>query len=263
MISYPSFSSPNANFQAQEPAGQDQRPGAGNWEKATNKQQRRLVKAYDAWGAKVRNDLMAATKAGATIPELEAIVDRHLPLLEKKVIDITTEGINTAARLSIPSMVDDPSVVAANQQMINNTTRMVREALIPKARESLVANLAKMGEANQRAVVAVFKPMRAGVAQYAGGFWEAIFENQKVGGQLLEKIAIAEGKEPPKVRWVLDKRAAHCQDSQGYFGCPGLAGEYRSWNDLPTVPAGRVTCRGNCRCHLEAFVNGKWQRGLS
>lgn len=252
-------------YQEKTPAaGQDQRPGAGNWEQATNKQQRRLVKAYDAWGAKLRKQLLLRAREGATVADLTTIVNRHLPLLEKQIIGITTEGIYTATRLSVPaSMVNNPEVVSSNQMMVNNATRMVREAFIPNVKESLIANLGKMTEPSQKAVVAVFQPMRSGVAQYAGGFWQAIFTNMRVAAMQMELEAIAKGEEPPKVRWVLDKRAEHCQNSPGYAGCATLAGEYRVWSDLPTVPAGKVTCRGNCRCHLESFIDGKWQRGLN
>ena len=89
-----------------------------------------------------------------------------------------------------------------------------------------------------------------------------IFETQKALGTEKEHELALEGLAPERIRWVLDPNADHCEDSAGHYGCPGLAGEYDSWNDLPTVPAGQVTCRGNCRCHLEVFRDGDWRRGV-
>lgn len=250
-------------FSRTKAAGQDQRVGAGNWEKATNKQQRKLVKAYDEWGVKVRKQLLDAAKSGATEEEMEGILDKNLNMLEKTMGDITTEGIDKAARLSVKGLMNSPEVIAARLALTNATLANIRNGLIPKTKESLMLNIGKTVEMDRRAVVAVFKPMRSGVAQYAGGMWEAIFETQKAAGKTMEREAIEKGETPPKIKWVLDKMAQHCKDSPGFYGCTTLAGEYKSWNDLPTVPAGKVTCRGNCRCHLEVFINGKWQRGLS
>ena len=68
------------------------------------------------------------------------------------------------------------------------------------------------------------------------------------------------GKKPRRVRWVLDPAAEHCKKSEFHYGCPELAGEYESWDHMPTVPAGDVSCLGNCRCHIDVKTESGWER---
>jgi len=115
---------------------------------------------------------------------------------------------------------------------------------------------------NQKALSGVGDAIKPGLAQGAGESWVLIFKTQQTLGRAREGGRRAQGLPPETIRWVLDPRAAHCAASSGYHGCPDLAGEYDSWDALPTVPAAQVTCRGNCRCHLEVMRDGQWQRGV-
>jgi hypothetical protein len=121
-----------------------------------------------------------------------------------------------------------------------------------------------MGAAvNVASLNTVISTTRAMPATYSGGYWVAIFEVQKGLGRVREDERAAQGLPPEPVRWDLDPNAEHCEPSPGYYGCPELAGEYPAgWSSLKTVPAGMVTCRGNCRCHVKVFRDGQWQRGV-
>ena len=244
-------------------AGQRQRVIPGTWERSTNKQQRRLVKAFDSWSAKVRRQINEAAKRGVSQDNLISILDRNLPNLASILVDITTKGIQKAVRVSGESRSDSPELIKVANEQIAENTQLVQSALIPNIREKLVAKIQAGTGLDRKELKDDFTLVRSGVAQYAGGAWVMIFLAQQALGRIRERERLEEGLPIEKVRWVLDKAADHCVDSPGFHGCPSLAGEYKKgWDSLPTVPAGTVTCRGNCRCHLEVFREGSWKRGV-
>lgn len=251
------------DFQARKPGGQKQRFPPGGWEKATNRQQRKLVREYDEWAAQLKREINAKAARGGTQAELAAILSKNLPDLEERMIKTVNKGTIGAARIAAGSRYDRPAVQAAVEEQKAENTKLVKENLIPNLHAKLILPLV-MG--------AVFAPMslnesihnwRIMPAQYAGGYWVAIFKTQKALGKERETERAAQGLRPEPVRWILDPNAEHCKTSEGFSGCPDLAGEYpNGWDSLPTVPAGQVTCRGNCRCHIEVFRDGQWQRGV-
>ncbi len=244
-------------------AGQRQRVIPGTWERSTNKQQRRLVRAFDSWSAKVRKQINEAAQRGVSQENLISILDRNLPTLASTLVDITTKGIQKALRVSGESRAKEPELVKVANEQIAENTKLVQEALIPNIREKLVAKIEAGIGLDKAELKEDFTLVRAGVAQYAGGAWVMIFLAQQALGRIRERQRKEEGLPIEKVRWVLDKAAEHCVDSPGFHGCPSLAGEYvKGWDSLPTVPAGNVTCRGNCRCHLEVFRDNQWRRGV-
>ena len=231
----------------------------GKWEEATNQQQKRLVKAYDTWGVAVRRDINAAIKRGATKTELERIANSHLAELETKLLEIANSGVQRAAIISAGKRVSLPAITKRIETAMAQNATLIRESLVPALGQRIAANLT--GGLDRQAVKAAFDGLRGLPAQYAGGYWTMIFEVQSDLGLMREAERKEQGLPPERMRWVLDPRAAHCKTSELY-GCPDLAGEYASWEELPTVPAGQVSCRGNCRCHLETLVDGKWRRGV-
>lgn len=112
-------------------------------------------------------------------------------------------------------------------------------------------------------LVGAIATMRARLASYAGEVWEAIFASAKITGQAEDIKRVGNGMPPKRVKWVLDQGANHCKERPGYYGCPDLAGEYDTWDDMPTVPAGQVSCLQNCRCHI-AIQNddGSWDSAV-
>jgi len=265
-------------FVARPKAGQKQRIGSGDWEQKTNRQQRKLVRVYDQWAAAVKRGLAKLAKDGASIPELQAFLDGQIPKLEARLVEIQTAGVKNAVKNAAGSRAELPAVLAMTDQQIRDNVEMIRNNLVPKVHEKLTLALAlavpaigigTMGLAaeQQKAVALAIKNAtlagRNMPAQYAGGYWVAIFETEKTLGGVREGERAAEGLPPEPVRWDLDPRAEHCKPSPGFRGCPELAGEYPSgWRTLPTVPAGQVTCRGNCRCRVSVFRDGEWRRGV-
>jgi hypothetical protein len=143
---------------------------------------------------------------------------------------------------------DTPVVQKAVQDEADIGRRAVAESLVPNIEAHLLPAVVAGFALSDEALRASFEPGRSMAAQYAGGAWVAIFKVQQAqGGQReLERISAGQAIEP--VRWVLDPSAEHCaHGADGFYGCPEIAGIYPGgWNTLPTVPAGRVSCRGNC-----------------
>jgi len=267
------------NFKARPKAGQKQRIGSGDWEQQTNRQQRKLVRIYDQWAAGMKREIAARAKRGATLPELQAYIDRQIPKLEERLVEIQTKGIQNAVKTAAGSRAELPAVLGMTEQQIRENVLLIKNNLVPKVHEKLTLALATavpavgiaviggLAAEQQRAVALAIKNAtlagRTMPAQYAGGYWVAIFETERTLGGVREDERAAEGLPPEPVRWDLDPRAVHCKPSPGFYGCAELAGVYPGgWRTLPTVPAGQVTCRGNCRCHVSVFRDGEWRRGV-
>lgn len=251
---------------ARKPAGQKQRSAApaGAWERVTNLQQRALVRAYDDWSARVRKELSNAIKRGASPPDRYAIFKDSLTRLEASLAEVSVRGAVRAGRVAAGKRFDTPVVQKAVQAEADIARRLVAESLVPNIEAHLLPAVVAGFVLSDEALKTSFEPGRAMAAQYAGGAWVAIFKVQQEAGKELERERISAGLPVEPVRWVLDPAAEHCaHGADGFFGCPEMAGEYAGgWSTLPTVPAGRVSCRGNCRCRLEVFRNGEWRRGL-
>ena len=247
---------------ADNPGGMKQRLSPGDWEQATNRQQRRLTKVYDEWSTKTRKKLVEIARSGGTIPEQSIYLDRAMRALEIKLKEVYDRGIDIAKNLSGGSRSDSPELQRLAEARKSEGNSMIAAALIPAISAKLIADVARGLATNPKALRTAFNTARAMPPQYAGGFWVMIFETQKTLGRGREQERRKKGEKPEPIRWVLDPRAQHCHHDAGYYGCPELAGEYESWDALPTVPAGQVTCRGNCRCHLEVYRDGQWRRGV-
>lgn len=250
-----------------KPAGQSQRSAApaGAWEKVTNQQQRALVRAYDAWSAGIRKAVNEAMLRGVSAPERYSIFRDSLPRLQAALTEVMLRGVTRAARVAAGKRFDSPAVQRLISAEANTNRRAVEENLIPNIEARLAPAILSGGMAlSSVALREAFNPGRSLAAQYAGGAWVAIFKVQQGLGVEREAERRAAGLPIEPVRWVLDPQAEHCtRGPDGFYGCSELAGEYPGgWSTLKTVPAGKVSCRGNCRCHLEVYRDGKWQRGV-
>jgi hypothetical protein len=252
------------HFSTKPVGGQKQRQSSGTWEGATNRQQRKLVEVFDKWATTLSREIRTRYSKGATIPELSALVDEQIPHLEKRFLEIQSAGVNSAVGLSARSRAVLPQIQAVRDKLLAENTTLIKMNLVPRIHEKLTLAIAKGVAANAGQLKEVIASTRAWPAAYSGGYWVAIFEVQRGLGQTREQERRDQGLAIEPVRWVLDPTAVHCNDStDGYHGCPQLAGEYPyGWNSLPTVPAGMVTCRGNCRCHIEVYRDGQWKRGV-
>ncbi len=245
-----------------KPGGSKQRLGSGDWEQTTNRQQRRLTRAYDAWSARTRRSLLDSAKRGGTIPQQSAILDQAMRELEVELAAVLEVGTKQAARQGAGDRIDLPAVRATIAEHERENRELLAAGLIPAIAGALIVQVIRGAALDSKTLQGAFGAVRAAPGRMAGRSWVLIFETQKAVGKQRETERKAKGLAIERVRWVIDPRAEHCVDSPGFHGCPGLAREYPSWDDLPTVPAGEVTCRGNCRCHIEVFRDGQWRRGV-
>lgn len=174
------------------------------------------------------------------------MLDRSMRALNVKLEPILTEGVVKAARASAGDHIDDSEVQRLIERHKSDNSQVLATAMIPFIFSKLTPDIARGLARDPAALKASFDAVRSLPPQYAGNFWVMIFDTQKVLGQTREMERRREGLKPEPIKWVLDPRAEHCRSEGGYYGCPDLAKEYESWNALPTVPAGMVTCRGNC-----------------
>ena len=243
-------------------AGIKQRQGSGSWEQLTNRQQRRISRAYDEWSAQTRRALNKMARGGATIADQQRVLEQALRAFERQMIQIYTRGIDIAKNASAGNKRNLPDLMRLAETKKTEGDRMITQNLIPLISASLMPAIIAGVAFDSSKLQDAFLSTRSMAPQYSGGAWVMIFETQRTLGYAREAERLAQGLPIEKVRWILDPRAEHCDDSAGFHGCVNLSGEYASWHDLPTIPAGQVTCRGNCRCHLEVFRDGTWQRGV-
>lgn len=225
-------------------------------------QQKLLLRAYDTWGKRMEYLILAAVSQGATTNQIETLVTTQLPRLGAKLEAITTKGMITATNIASNNR-PTPRVMSNLTRRIAESTLLVRETMLPHIGRNITEKLRAGAAADPKILRKAIVGLRSRPAQYAGGFWLMIFETKKEIGIDKERVKRRAGEKVEPVRWVLDPAAEHCMPSAGYYGCPELAGEYlKGWSSLPTVPAGQVTCRGNCRCRIEVFKDGTWQGGI-
>lgn len=246
------------------PAGQKLRTGSGAWERVVNTQQRSLVRAYDKWSVGIRNRWLSMQARGASLAEMEAFIRSTSPQLAASLIEVLRKGILASVNVAVGRVArNTPFVRQTAATMLSNAAEQIQTKLAPGIIDTMLGKLQTGELVTRRTMVAAFGDLRYRPANAAGGAWAAIFEVQKTVGTERNRERATEGLAPEPVRWVLDPLATHCVASPGFFGCPDLAGEYPGgWATLPTVPAGRTTCRGNDRCEIEVFVDGEWRRGF-
>jgi hypothetical protein len=251
-------------------AGQDLRTIGGIYERFTNDYQRDLVATYDAWA---KETTRLATLPGRSAIDIDTMINRRLTNLSADLRLLARERIGAASGLGLGETLgkrtSSPEVQKTVAGLIRQAEADIETKLIPGLKEryaSTTTELRKLPvDARKGFLDDVFAGRRSRVAQAAGQAQVAIFETQAAAGKVENAERKRLGVPQIRTRWVLDDRAEHCEDDRGRatFGCPGLAREYADgWDSMPTVPAGNVSCLGNCRCYIEADFegNGKWER---
>jgi len=246
-----------------EVAGITGRRERGKIEKATNAYQAELLHAYDSWSTKALAAMRRADRRGDDIPAILIVLDEQLLLLADELKNIGRDGIKEAMSLGMQGKPLDPEALKILADRIAENEKYVDGSLIPDIRKKLsefITDSEKTYALEFSALAAAMASLRARPAGYAGGFWSTVF----IGAGLLrnrdDKERQQKGEQPRRVRWVLDPSSEHCEASAGRYGCADLEGEYESWDALPTLPAGNVTCLGNCRCSIEVYEDGGWTR---
>lgn len=249
-------------------AGQDLRTISGVYEKFTNDYQRDLVTTYDKWAAETTR---LSTLPGRSSLDIEGVVNRRLPILEADLKLLARERIGAASSLGLGEVLgkrsNSPTVQATVAKLLREADFDIESKVIPGIRErykQTAPALKDLSPAERKGFLSdLFEGRRSRIAQGAGGAQVAIFETQRVAGKVENAERKRLGEPLIKVRWILDDRADHCANdaTRSTFGCPDLAREYSDgWDSMPTVPAGNVSCLGNCRCYIEADFGQGWQR---
>lgn len=238
----------------------DLREGSDRWTRATNAEQRHLVRVYDEWAAQLKRDLLASDRIAASLAQQTLILEKELPDLEAAMLEASHRGVLTAEKVALRGDDVTPRVLAVRQERLRLNDELITERFVPYIGEQLGKQLAAGVVAKPKLLAAGLAAQRSFPAQMSGNFWTMIFETLKAKGQDENEELRKQGLPPVKVRWLLDPLAEHCEPSTGYYGCPELAGEYPEWDAMPTVPGGQVTCRVNCRCTVEVWHNGQWER---
>lgn len=240
----------------------DLRSGRDKLVRATNAQQKAMVQAYDTWAAKLERELLQAAGLLALPHQVVGMVDRSLPMLEAKLVEINHEGALTAQRIIAGRGQPSSRVMAATAEGLQRGDEAISAKLVPfiggKVKEVLATGSPLAGLAKKE-VAAALDAQRLYPAYTAGNFWAMLFDIMRAKGQDEDVLLRAQGQPPARVWWVLDPTADHCSASTGFYGCPDLAGEYPGgWDTLPTLPAGHVVCRYFCRCSIEIWRDGQW-----
>ena len=258
-------------FQDLPLAGQRLRLSPDKWDRFLNRYQAELVGIYDAWATETQRLMTRAATSGATSMQVQAILtarsqdlQAHLTVLGRARI-AQAGGMGLGRRMA--ARLESPGVRLAIAKLQASNDLFLSSSLIP----DMVSRLSGLTVQGLDASVLgtqledAFVTLRPRVAGYSGGATVAIFETQKTAGSEWNQERQSRGEGPIPIRWVLDPMAEHCEDDpkRGTHGCPNLAGVYLGgWDELPTVPAGHVSCLGNCRCRLELSLDGgrTWER---
>jgi hypothetical protein len=230
--------------------------------KATNEYQGLLTAIYDRWVVKAQNAILAASAGNRR--ELVKEVDKQLLLLARRLKDAARTHLQEAFEIGAKGELDRETKRLLSGQVEEND-RFVDSSLIPRLRAKILGHLDDIEEHQYQldatGLWGLLLSMRSEPSGYAGAFYRGLFIAAGLMRQKDDKERIESGAQPRRVRWALDPTAEHCKHSDHGYGCPELVGEYQSWDDLPTVPAGKVTCLGNCRCHIEVENDsGGWDR---
>jgi hypothetical protein len=239
----------------------------GKIERETNKYQAELLAVYDRWSTALRREIVKGDQGGLSPPELIGIVDANIGVLAERLKAVGRKGIKEAVMLGMKGAEPDAEALRLIADRVEQNERYIDDSLIPGVRQKLIDHITESSQVqrfalDEIALTGALTALRVRTSGYSGAYWSAIFEGAALVGKRDDAERRDRGEKPRPVKWVLDPNSEHCQPSPGFYGCEELAGEYESWDAMPTVPAGQVTCRGNCRCHIEVWNPDRqdWER---
>lgn len=244
-------------------AGTDARDARTKKAKLTNDYQAALLQLYDEWSKALVDSLPAEpTKAQVT-----AALNERLPQYGSGMRQLGADYIAQAVQMGAKADAKaDKELAKLIAERVKSNDEYINDSLLPDIKAKIMAHMDEQAHFARRdyqfdlpALLGAFATMRVRVGSYSGQAWYGIFAGAMLQGRRETASDKAEGRPPKRVRWVLDPTAQHCTERPGYFGCPDLAHEYPSWDDLATVPGGQVACIMNCRCHIEVEEEDGWQ----
>lgn len=241
----------------------DDRRGRDLHTEATNAYQRDLVKLYDDWGDKTIGALQRGVRDGVGAEHLQRILDGRMEDLGVSMKALGRTRLFEAFRLGLgKDREPTPMELTKVSRKTEENDQYILESFVPDVRRKVERLILDELLGDDTATRDAFNALRSRPAQYAGAYWNTIIEATGIRRQEREKAAEAGGGKARRIRWRLDPLAHHCLPGPGTHGCIELGGKaWASWDDLPTLPAGNVTCHHNCRCSLdEEQPDGSWKR---
>ncbi len=221
------------------------RPYRGGWEKATVDFETELSETYLEWAkstARKIDDAPPEDKQTALDDALAVLLVLLLALHRKRLLEAYRMGHSDD--LSPDAMQDVARRLQAAEASL--TTE-----LIPKLKDKFSQDAS---DPSTDTLKSLESRSRYVTAKGGATFWGAIFAGLTVAVVNRQQ----QTGEQIRVRWVLDALVKeHCSD------CLGLAGEYASIADLPTLPGnGATECGDYCRCYIQLRINGSWVRAV-
>lgn len=224
---------------------------SGRYERATNEYQDRLLDAYDKWMRRLKRELGDT----ADVENVSNTIQQLMPALTAELQIVAQAGMPGAVQAMSGAYVPSPDAYRMIADAVTRNNQDIETSLIPAIQDKLLNAVVEgkpIGDAAET--------MTARVVSYAGNFWALI--QRFVGDFALQ--AQAADDVIYRCRWVSELDEATCD------ACKAYAGEYDSYNAMleqtsQSVPgyffnAPYRSCWTNCRCHLELFVEGRWQR---
>ncbi len=245
--------------------------GPGTALRLTNEYQAELLRMYDDWSAELANDI--ADRQPTTPESCTAIIDLHMGDLADRMHEMGRRRIREAWLTGMRGMEPDAKALRRIAEAQARNDGYIDTSLIPDIRERAMAQVPdiikpavkEMADrqhhydmAGALLMLGVLEGVKGRVDGYVGEVWRGCFEGAGIWQADQNVQRAAQGLPSQRVKWQLDPDAQHCKAADGRHGCEQLAGVYDQWDDMPTVPAGDVTCLGNCRCSILVEEGGQW-----
>src|SRR5581483_7822641 len=225
---------------------------AGRYERATDDYQAALLAEYDAWVAVLLKKIGDETDA----ERVRQVIIEAMPDLRAALQAVAQESLPDAVNALSAAYVPSADAYRLIADAITENNADIETRLIPAVEEKLLRAVADGTPLEQAAQAMVSR-----VSGYAGAFWVLL---QRLIGDFIGQKQTADDEIYP-VRWV------RVDDEHSCDSCIAFEGEYPSYNAMleatnQCVPGYffnspyQSACWGFCRCHLEAFIKGKWIR---
>lgn len=202
-----------------------------------------LQAIYNDWAENAADEL-----AGADEEDREELIAALLAMLALQLKRAGRQGMADAFEVGLAGNTPTAEALAALDEAITQNDWYVDNSLIPAIRERLERDSSVEGFTWEGPALGdIFSGMKWRVNLYAGAVWFAI----GIGVW----AAMMRRGDPPTRRY-LDPSADHCET------CPPKAHEYESYSSMVAqvgLPSdGSDQCRSNCRCGVDAFIDGAW-----